>query len=138
MAIAKKPTKATAKKPTSKAASSFKPLPEATPRYVAPPPAPKPAPVVAEAGPSDWDLSLRFWWAQFWRTMVVVIPATIILQLFLAFFFSLVGGGVGALQQAIIMGLTLTLSVALQVAVVRHMLRKKSFKGFTFTLKGRE
>ena len=114
------------------------PLPEATPRYVAPPPAPKASIPPSAPETSEWDLALRFWWAQFWRTMLVVIPATIILQLLLAVVFSTVGSGLGMVQEAIIMGLTLTLSVALQVAVVRHMLRKKTFKGFTFTLKGRE
>jgi hypothetical protein len=132
---AKKSTKPTPKK--TKAEAGFKPTPTATPRYVAP--AAKPLePLLAEANRDEtWELATRFWFAQLWRTMLVVIPGTILLQLVLIALFTSVGEP-SRLQQLIVISLTLALSVFLQVAVVRHMLRKKQFKGFTFTLKGRE
>lgn len=132
------PPKKPAKKPAAKAEATFKPLPEATPRYVAPVAASAAPKAMAAPADNDWDLSLQFWWAQFWRTLLVVIPCTITLQLLLALLFALLGVGPSEIREVLIMGLTLALSVALQVAVVRHMLRKKTFKGFTFTLKGRE
>lgn len=134
----KKPTKAPAKKPTSKAESTFQPLPEATPRYVAPAPlrATAAATTSSEADPS-WDLAMRFWFAQFWRTILVVIPGTLVLQLILVLLFGAMGVTSAAMEM-VVLALTLLLSVALQVAVIRYMLRKKDFKGFTFTLKGRE
>jgi hypothetical protein len=133
----KKPIKPI-KKAVKSVSAGFKPLPEATPRYVAPPPAPKPVAAAAPQGAPEWDLALRFWWAQLWRTLVVVIPGTLILQVLLALLFSWASVPLDEVANAIIMGLTLAFSVALQVAVVRHMLRKKTFKGFTFTLKERE
>ncbi len=135
----KKPTKAPAKKPTSKAESTFQPLPEATPRYVAPAPmraASATAAATPETDPS-WDLAMRFWFAQFWRTILVVIPGTLVLQLILVLLFGAMGVTSAAMEM-VVLALTLLLSVALQVAVIRYMLRKKDFKGFTFTLKGRE
>jgi hypothetical protein len=131
----KKPTKVASKAPIK--AATFKPAPTATPRYVAPTPVKVAPPTGAPEADETWALATRFWFAQLWRTMLLVIPGTILLQLVLIALFTSVGEP-SRLQQLIVIGLTLALSVFLQVAVVRHMLRKKQFKGFTFTLKGRE
>lgn len=118
----KKPAKSTSKAPTKP--TSFKPTPTATPRYVAP--TVKTAAQVVERTDRDdsWELAIRFWWAQIWRNIIIIIPFTVLYEI------SNKGGMITLLYLAI--------SIVVPVAVVRHMLRKKQFKGFTFILKGRE
>ncbi len=127
----KKPTKIPTK------AATFKPAPVATPRYVAPAPMKAEPLSVAPEADESWELATRFWFAQLWRTMLVVVPSSILLQLVLIALFTSVGEP-SRTQQLIVIGLTLALSVFLQVAVLRYMLRKKEFKGFTFGLKKRD
>jgi hypothetical protein len=137
MATPKKPTVKPTVKPAAKAAktkptAAFKPVAEATPRYAPTPVAPKaaPAPVVAD---DSLELSARFWWAQTWRTIVVVVPANLLLQFMLIAFYGEPEGPDNMLG-FLMMALILAVNVLVQVAVLRYMLRKKHFKGFTFSL----
>lgn len=127
------------KKPTPKAApkkvATFKPVAEATPRYA--PPVVEAAPVVVTASPKVADesleLSARFWWAFTWRSVLVTIPVNLLLQFMLIVFYGEPEDPDNVLG-LLMMGLILAVNVLVQVAVLRYMLRKKHFKGFTFTL----
>lgn len=127
-----KPTPKAAVKATKKPAEAFKAVAEATPRYAPQPVAPKPlaAPKVAD---DSLELSARFWWAQTWRTVLVVVPANLLLQFMLIAFYGEPEGPDNMLG-FLMMLLILVVNVLVQVAVLRYMLRKKHFKGFTFTL----
>jgi hypothetical protein len=123
-------------KPATKpAAASFRPLPEATPRY-APPLLRQDS--VEQAQPlmrdASWALSLSFWWAQTWRYLLIFMPANLLIQFA---FFAMYGGDAKTPEDfplLTFLAVLMTLYVAVQVAVLRYMLRKKHFKGFTFTL----
>jgi hypothetical protein len=125
--------------PKPKPVATPKPLPEALPRYVAPPRPSEVGQGPAITEPNDWLLAFSFWWAMFWRTFLVVIPSTLLVQLCIMILFSATNPTPEPtpLQAGITLVITLALSVLLQVAIVRHMVRKKTFRGFTISLKKR-
>lgn len=125
--------------PKPKAVAAPKPLPEAMPRYLAPAKAAEPIKLAKPSEPNDWPLAFSFWWAMAWRTFLLVMPATLVVQIIIMLIFASANGQTEPtpVQAGISMLITLLVSVLLQVAVVRHMVRKKEFRGFTITLKKR-
>jgi hypothetical protein len=99
------------------------------------------APTPAPQGPSpealEWELGLRLWWAINWRTMLVVYPTVFVVSSLLNWLYT---GSLGeeqtliAVQELTIVAVLLIISVALQVAVMRYIIRKKRFMGFTLAV----
>ena len=136
VAVKKTPAKAT--KPVAKPAT-FRPLPEATPRYVAPKFTPEPTLPAVRTTDDSWELALRLWWAQLWRTFLIVFPGTLLVQSVATILFIMGSGGeqLTESQAMILLAIVMVFSIALQVAVLRYMIRKRTFKGFTLDVKKR-
>jgi hypothetical protein len=134
METPKKPTPKPATKATKKPAAAYKPVAEATPRYAPPPVAAAPKPAVTASTPDEsLELSARFWWAQTWRSIVIIVPVNLVLQFFLLATIGTADNANDSLGLLFIASI-LIVNVLVQVAVLRYMLRKKHFKGFTFNL----
>ena len=115
-----KPKKAAAKAPASQGQGESQPAPQG------------PSPEALE-----WELGLRLWWAINWRTMLVVYPSVFVVSSLLNWLYTgnlSEGQPLSMVQELTVIAVLLIISVALQVAVMRYIIRKKRFMGFTLVV----
>ena len=74
-----------------------------------------------------------------WRTFLIVFPGTLLVQSVATILFIMGSGGeqLTESQAMILLAIVMVFSIALQVAVLRYMIRKRTFKGFTLDVKKR-